>query len=375
MGTQTLEHKVLGQRTFADIVTELKRWDSLAELQARRAGTPLNGAEMQESEQGKMQDGFYYASDVAAYSIQDGNYILELYDLNSEVDFPNKSEFVKTLMTSGNYFLKLPDLEDKARTINLSDEKFNEFVHSYSEDKARTIKRSLSEEEVANILGTDTAGCPQRSIALDVTKRNLTGDPVDRPYITFDISDVIKGKNHFEETYGTEAAKLFTAVHGEEVYSQEGVKGRFRVNEEPDEIEAEKLFTAMLERGIYIPEGIEGGFRGNSITTRIYFLNQKVTINGLAGREEGTKSLRGAFLDNIDSDSYVSLDKQFAIDFAHVSGVVKKSGKTSNAPQAIDYKNIATTLGRGDFDPKMLAEALQKKGAKNIALTTLYSQK
>ena len=80
--------------------------------------------------------------------------------------------------------IKLPDLEDTARTINLSDEKFNKFV---------------------------TKGKEYSHIAVN-------------------ISDVVQGKEHFEETYGTEAAKLFTAVHGEKVHSEKGLKGRFRKN-------------------------------------------------------------------------------------------------------------------------------------------------
>ena len=70
------------------------------------------------------------------------------------------------------------------------------------------------------------------------------------------------------------------------------------------------------------------------------------------------------------------LDEQFDIEFAHVSGVVEKSVEAVDAPQRIDYKNMATILGRDDFNPKMLAEALQENGDRNIALTLLsYRQK
>jgi hypothetical protein len=271
MSTTTLEHKVLGPGDFAANAAELQRWDSIAEIQARRAGKPSDQLEPTISPEDMRRQRFY-GSDAPAYSMRDGNHVLELYDLNNDDYFPDKSEFVSTLRRDGNYFSKLPDLEDRAGVINLSDEKFKEHV---------------------------------------------TRDNDAYSHITFQISDVVEGKKHFEETYGTEAAKLFSEIHGEEVYSEEGVKGRFR-------------------------EGLTAA--------NIYFLNQEVTVAQLDGKEEGTKLLSGAFLGGLGAGSDVGLGYRFYVGDAHVSVVVEKSGAAGdekmepNQPTQVPYDKALEQL-------------------------------
>lgn len=187
--------------------------------------------------------------------------------------------------------MKLQDLEDKTRAVNLSDKKFNRFV---------------------------------------------TRDNDNYSHITYKLADVKKGVIHFRRKYGVEAAKLFTAMHGENVYSEQGVRGRFR--------EGQK-------------------------TANIYFQNQSVTEVGLTGQEEGTKVLRGAYLGRRDGGSFVGLGNGFDVGSARVSGVVRKSGEAGETLQGIDYTHIATTMGRDNFDPEQLSNALKDVGARNIALT------
>ena len=55
-------------------------------------------------------------------------------------------------------------------------------------------------------------------------------------------------------------------------------------------------------------------------------MNEDITSNKLAGKEEGTKLLRGAYLARLDVGSYVGLIDGFNYVSALVSGVVKKSG-------------------------------------------------
>lgn len=269
MVAETLEHKVLGPGNFAENVAEFERWDSIAEIQARRAGTPLDGIVIPEEKKESMLGKWFYASNAAAYSIQDGNHVLEIYDLNNSEHFPDKSEFVTTLREDENYFSKLPNLEDSAKTINLSDGQFKRFV---------------------------------------------TKDNDNYSHITYKISDVMQGKDHFESVYGTEATKLFTAMHGEEVYSQEGVKGRFRKN---------------------------------LGATNIYFVNQDVTVERLTGKEDGTKLLRGAYLLRLDVGSLVGLDVRFDDDNVRVSGVVERSGEagdTEKGQLGMPYKTAQDEL-------------------------------
>ncbi len=246
MVRDTLEHKVLIPDNIADSVAEFERWDSIAEIQSRRAGTPLNGIIISEKKQESMKNSCFYGSNAAGYSIKNGNHILEIYDLNNEDNFPDKSEFITTLRQEGNYFSKVPDIGDTTKTINLSDEKFNQFV----------------------------------------TKANDN-----HSYINYEISDVTQGKDHFENVYGTEATKLFTAIHGEEAYGK-GAEGRFK-----------------------------------NRTTNIAFMNQNITESELKGKEEGTKLFRGAYICKLTIDSDVGLDDMFGNQFAEVSGIVNKSGK------------------------------------------------
>ncbi|MBD3163977.1 hypothetical protein GF323_02145, partial [Candidatus Woesearchaeota archaeon] len=216
----TLEHKVLGLSNFANNINQFTRMDSVAEIQARRARTPLDELEPEISPEA-MQRQWYYGSDIQAHSIRDGDHIMELYDLNDEEHFSDRLEVVRTLRNQGYQISKLQDLEDKTRVVNLSDWKLNTFV---------------------------------------------TKDNNDYSYITFKISDVVQGKAHFEKTYGAEATKIFTSKHGEDVYSEQGVKGRFREDQEE---------------------------------TFIYFQNQSVTEARLRGQEKGAKVLRGAYLDGL----------------------------------------------------------------------------
>ncbi|MBD3164071.1 hypothetical protein GF323_02650 [Candidatus Woesearchaeota archaeon] len=287
MKAETLEHKVLGPGNFADNVAEFERWDSIAEIQARRAGTPLDKLEPETNPE-TMQRQWYYGSDAPAYSMRKGRHTLEIYDFNDKDIFQDKSESVRTIRAQGYQLAKLSDLEDKTRTINLSDKKFNRFV---------------------------------------------TRDNSYYSHITYELADVKKGIKHFKRKYGAEATKLFTAKHGEDVYSEEGVKGRFREGQE---------------------------------TANIYFQNQSVTESRLAGQEEGTKVLRGAYLLRHGDGSVVGLDGRFIDGGALVSGVVRKSGEAGTKqidvqPQKPEYTNqgILDHLAKNPVtDPKLAAGLL-----------------
>jgi len=266
----TLEHKVLGPGNFADNVAQFERWDSIAEIQARRADTPLDGLVPEISPEA-MQEQWYYGSTAPAYFIRNGKHILEIHDFNDTGRFPDKSGSVMAIRKDGDQLSKLQDLEDKARVVNLSDKKLNRFV----------IK-----------------------------------DSNDYSHISYELADAKKGIKHFKRKYGAEATKLFTAMHGEDVYSEEGVKGRFRAGQ---------------------------------TTANIYFQNQPVTEARLKGQEQGTKVLRGAYLDGRDYDSVVVLDGRFVNGFAHVSGVVEKSGE-AGAPQKEAEKQKVTYTPQGILD-------------------------
>lgn len=266
METKTLEHRVLGPGNFADNVAKFERWDSIAEIGARRAGTHLDGLKPEKNPK-DMQLQWFYGSDAQAYSIGDGRHTLEIFDFNNTYIFPNKSDSVRTIRAQGYQLAKILDLEDKTRVINLSDKKFNKFV---------------------------------------------TRDNDNYSHIAYELADVKKGLNHFKRKYGAEATKLFTANHGEDVYSEEGVKGRFR--------------------------------KGQT-TASIYFQNQSITERRLDGQEAGTKMLRGAYLDGHDVDSLVFLDDGFDFDGALVSGVVKKSGEAGHKKDSImPYKSAQKEL-------------------------------
>jgi hypothetical protein len=251
MAADTLEHKVFGHGNFAYNVAEFERWDSIAEIQARRAGTPLDELEPQTSPK-DMQIKWFYGSDAPAYSMRKGQHILEIYDFNDVDIFPDKSKSVSTIRDQGYALSKLQDLEDKARVVNLSDDKFSEFV----------VK-----------------------------------DQDSYSHITYELADAKKGIEHFKRKYGIEATKLFTAMHGEKIYSDQGVDGRFR----------------------------EG-----QTTSNIYFQNQSITESGLDGQEEGTKVLRGAYLGRHEDSSVVDLGDRFFNESARVSGVVRKSGEAGS---------------------------------------------
>lgn len=286
MGAKTLEHKVLGPGNFADNVAQFERWDSIAEIQARRAGTPLDKLESETSPE-TMHRQWYYGSDAQAYSMRNGKHTLEIFDFNDNDIFPDKSESVRTIRQQGYALSKLQDLEDKTRVINLSDEKFNRFVEKDNEDYS---------------------------------------------HIKYLISDVVKGKDHFKRKYGAEATKFFTAMHGEEVYSEQGVKGRFREGQE---------------------------------TTNIYFQNHSITEARLDGQEEGTKVLRGAYLNRRVYGSGVGLGGRFYYVNAHVSGVVRKSGEAGakqidKQPQKPEYtpKGILDYLAQNPPTDKNFAAGL-----------------
>lgn len=44
-----------------------------------------------------MQGQWYYGSDAQAYSMRNGNHILEIYDFNDGKLFPDKSESIRTI--------------------------------------------------------------------------------------------------------------------------------------------------------------------------------------------------------------------------------------------------------------------------------------
>ena len=252
MTSITLEHKVLGPGNFVENVGNLKRWDSVREMSSIRAGKPLdNRIELPEGRSEEMQGIWLYGGDAVAYSIQDGQHFLELYDANNPEHIPDKSKFISTLRGGNDYRRKLPNLEDNTKRINLSDKKFNEFVTN-----------------------------PKDS---------------NYSYITFKITDAVQGKEKFEEIYGSEATKLFTALHGEDVYSEDGIKGRFK--ESPK-------------------------------STNVYFLNKNFTEGKLEGEQfKEMKLLRGACLNGLGDDSNVGLGSRFDDDSARVSGVVERAAE------------------------------------------------
>lgn len=248
----TLEHKVFGPGNSAHYLAQFQRWDSIAEIQA---GIPSDGLEPET----RPKD-MHYGSDAPAYSIRNGEHILELYNLNDEEHFPDKSEVVRTIGERGYELLKLQDLEDKTRVIHLSDKEFNMFV---------------------------------------------TEDTDDASHITYELADVTKGIRHFKKKYGAEATKLFTAMHGKDAYSKQGVKGRFKEGQEK---------------------------------TYIYFINQSVTEDMLNRQEEGTKFLRSAYLRWLEFGSFVVLNRRFSSDFSFVSGVVKKSRRRKKKTKLMPYE-------------------------------------
>jgi hypothetical protein len=298
MVSETLEHRILGPGNFANNVAKFERWDSIAEIQARRAETPLDKLEPETSSEA-MQGQWYYGSDAQAYSMRNRKHTLEIYDFNDKDIFPDKSESVRTIRSQGYQLAKLSDLEDKTRVINLSDKKFNRFV---------------------------------------------TKDNDNYSHITYELADVKKGIKHFKRKYGAEATKLFTANHGEDVYSEKGVKGMFR--------------------------------KGQTIAN-IYFQNQSVTEFRLDSQEESTKVLRGAFLYGHYDDSDVALDVWFYDDGALVSGVVRKSGEAG-------AKQIDKQRQKPEYTPKGVLDYLAQHpptdqnfaaGLLSVANTFYQSQK
>ena len=284
--TQTLEHVILGPGNFEENISTLDKMHSIVEIQKLKQTNP------------KMQNERYYGADVAAYDIQNGNNILQLYNLNNIANFTedkefDKADFISKLRGKENkYFKKLSNLEDEALKINLSDKKLNNHV--------------------------------QRDINF-------------YSYITYNMSDVVKGKKHFEDVYGKEATKLFTAMHGEEVYSEEGIKGKFK--------------------------------KGLS-QTRIYFVNKNIVEDALQNKVEGTKYLRAAYLSRLDFDSVVHLDNRFDYDYARVSGVV---GNVAEGDVLQKITDLYAT-GKKEYKNKALSMMNERKAKTLLKEITIKTQ-
>lgn len=168
-----LEH-VMDSGNFAENITSFKYFDSIEDIN-RKLPTDKD-----------FENKLIYTSLVPTYSIdKDGNFILELNDLNSGI-IKDKARFVGALRNHQRYLDIVDDLEDKSKVINLSDEKFNKFVSKY-----------------------------------------LGGYNIEVA-----TADLIKGKEYFEGKYGNVTAKFFEAVLGPAIFWQSGIVGEIAKNQD-----------------------------------------------------------------------------------------------------------------------------------------------
>lgn len=251
---QSLEHTVLGPGNFAQNFAALHHIDSVAEIQAKRTASK------------QMQDQWFYAGLAAAYSTRNNRHIMELYDLNDSQLFPDKASFVNNVRGSESYTMQIPD-QDRKQAINLSDEKFNRFV-TRDNDQYSHVSFQLSD-------------------------------------IAFYASNITKGRKRFKRIYGAEAEKLFTTLHGKDIYSKEGIEGKFSTHH---------------------------------TETNVYFLNKDYTEKQIP-KGVGAKLMRAAFLCGLVDGSCVDLDVRFDDGDALVSGVVQRPGEAGEKTKETVYTN------------------------------------
>jgi hypothetical protein len=150
-------------------------YDSIAEIQRKRETNP------------ELRDQRFYGADVAAYSYEEKNMILQLYNLNTLATHAISTIDPETILHDAPITIELRDLRDDSRRINLSNP---------------TLRKHLLE-------------------------------PADKrfyhiyPRLGFDLADVVKGKTSFQEIYGAEATKLFAALHGEDTFTAAAARARF----------------------------------------------------------------------------------------------------------------------------------------------------